>query len=127
MIKDLSSHRVKFFLKNFLHASFTDVRLFSPCKEQTNFSNPAAQASGPVHMYTDIFENAYLFIRFGPPSTRPGGERGNGPPTGKFLGQSALDQFWGAEFENRWYTDNGRQPRFHNLKSRFGQKSYVHD
>lgn len=60
---------------------------------------------------------------------RPGGERGNGPPTGKFMGPSELGQFWGAEFENRWYTGNGRglQPRFHDLKSRFGQKRYVHD
>ena len=47
----------------------------------------------------------------------PGGECGNGPPTGKFMGPSELGQFWGAEFENRWYTDNGRglQPLFHDL------------
>ena len=46
---------------------------------------------------------------------RPGGECRNGPPTGKFMASSELGQFWGAEFENRWYTDNGRglQPLFH--------------
>ena len=45
---------------------------------------------------------------------RPGGERGDGPPTGKFMKPSELGQFWGAEFENRWYTECGRglQPRF---------------
>ena len=45
---------------------------------------------------------------------RPGGEGGNSPPTGKFMKPSELGQFWGAEFENRWYTGRGRglQPRF---------------
>ena len=45
---------------------------------------------------------------------RPGGERGDGPPTGKFMKPSELGQFLGAEFENRWYTERGRglQPRF---------------
>ena len=45
---------------------------------------------------------------------RPGGEREDGPPTGKFMKPSELGQFWGAEFENRWYTEFGRglQPRF---------------
>ena len=37
------------------------------------------------------------------------------------MGPSALGQFWAAEFENRWYTEH--QPLFHDLKSRFGQKS----
>ena len=54
---------------------------------------------------------------------RPGGECGNGPPTGKFMGKSGLGQFWGAEFENRWYTGIGRglQPRFRDSMSRFGE------
>ena len=45
---------------------------------------------------------------------RPGGERGDGPPTGKFMKPSELGQFLGAEFENRWYTECGLglQPRF---------------
>ena len=45
------------------------------------------------------------------------------------MGPSELGQFWGAELKNRWYTGNGRglQPRFHDLKSRFGQKSHVRD
>ena len=45
---------------------------------------------------------------------RPGGEMGDGPPTGKFIKPSELGQFLGAEFENRWYTECGRglQPRF---------------
>ena len=43
------------------------------------------------------------------------------------MGSSVLGQFWGAEFENRWYTDNGRghQPRFHDLESRSGKKSHM--
>ena len=55
---------------------------------------------------------------------RSGGERREGPPTGKFMGPSVLGQFWGGEFENRWYTGNGQrhQPRFHELKSRSGKK-----
>jgi hypothetical protein len=45
---------------------------------------------------------------------RPGGEGGNGPPTGKFMRPRGFGQFGGAEFENRWYTGFGRglQPRF---------------
>ena len=49
---------------------------------------------------------------------RPGGEQGRGPPTGKFARPSGLSQFWGAEFENGWYTGDGWgfQPHFRNLK-----------
>ena len=38
---------------------------------------------------------------------------------------SGLGQFWGAEFENGWYTGVGRsfQPHFCNLKSRSGKNS----
>ena len=38
---------------------------------------------------------------------------------------SGLGQFWGAEFENGWYTGVGRgcQPHFRNLKSRSGENS----
>ena len=38
---------------------------------------------------------------------------------------SGLGQFWGAEFENGWYTGIGRgfQPHFCNLKSRSGENS----
>ena len=35
---------------------------------------------------------------------RPGGEQGKGPPAGKFMRPSGHGQFWGAEFENGWYT-----------------------
>ena len=54
-------------------------------------------------------------------NNRPGGECGNGPPTGKFMGTSGLGQLWGAEFENRWYTGIGRglQPRSRDSVSRF--------
>ena len=50
-----------------------------------------------------------------------GGERGQGPPTGKFTGPGGLGQFWGAEFKNRWYTGDGRGlwPLFHVLFPRF--------
>ena len=43
------------------------------------------------------------------------------------MGTSGLGQFWGAEFENRWYAGNGRglQPRFGDLMSRFGEKPLV--
>ena len=56
---------------------------------------------------------------------RPGGEQGKGPPTGKFMRPSERSQFWGAEFENGWYTgvERGFQPHFRNLKSRSGENS----
>ena len=52
---------------------------------------------------------------------RPGREQEKGPPMGKFLGASALGQFLGAEFKNRWDTGVvwGFQPLFHDLESRF--------
>ena len=45
------------------------------------------------------------------------------------MGMNEFGQFWGAEFENRWYTGNGRglQPRFRDLMSRFGEKRLVRD
>ena len=57
--------------------------------------------------------------------SRPGGEQGRGPPTGKFMRPSGLRQLWGAEFENGWYTGDGWgfQPHFRNLKSRSGENS----
>ena len=38
---------------------------------------------------------------------------------------SGLGQFWGAEFENGWYTGVGLgfQPHFRTLKSRSGENS----
>ena len=71
----------------------------------------------------------YLALNHTTNQHRPGGECGNGPPTGKFMGTSGLGQFWDAEFENRWYTGNGwgLQPRFRDLMSRFGEKRLVHD
>ena len=38
---------------------------------------------------------------------------------------SGLGQFWGAEFENGWYTGDGWgfQPHFHNLNSHSGENS----
>ena len=46
-----------------------------------------------------------------------------------FVGISGFGQFWGAEFENRWYTGNGRglQPRIGDSMSRFGEKLLVGD
>ena len=42
---------------------------------------------------------------------------------GKFMGQSGLCQFSGAEFKNRGYTGVGWdfQPHFHNFNSRSGE------
>ena len=58
-------------------------------------------------------------------SIRPGGEQGRGPPTGKFMRPSGLGQFWGAEFENGWYTGDGWgfQPHFCNFQSRSGENT----
>ena len=58
----------------------------------------------------DLSDMQHIFKHY----NRPGGERGDGPPTGKFMKPSELGQFLGAEFENRWYTECGRglQPRF---------------
>ena len=57
---------------------------------------------------------------------RPGGEKGRGPPTGKFMRPSGLGQFWGAEVENSWYTGDrwGFKPHFCNLKSRSSENSF---
>lgn len=42
---------------------------------------------------------------------------------------SGLGQFWCAELKNRWYIGKvrGRQTRFRDLKSRFGEKRSMHD